>query len=87
MQTQIEKKEVQERFKFSEAQVRKLLKGNRRYYRVDSEVVGLRIYVDMAATKPIKIRSYTSGIYDCRNEIIKNNKKSTDKIEYWKRYY
>ena len=40
MQTQITKKEVQERFKFSEAKVRKLLKGNRRYYRVDSEVVG-----------------------------------------------
>ena len=41
----------------------------------------------LAAIKPIKIKNYTSGIYDCRNEIIKNNKKSTDKIEYWKRYY
>ena len=41
----------------------------------------------LAAIKPIKIKKYTSGIYDCRNEIIKNNKKSTDKIEYWKRYY
>jgi len=41
----------------------------------------------LAATQPIKIKNYTSGIYDCRNEIIKNNKKSTDKIEYWKRYY
>ena len=41
----------------------------------------------LAATQPIKIKNYTSGIYDCRNEIIKNNKKSIDKVEYWKRYY
>ena len=54
MQTQITKKEVQERFKFSEAKVRKLLKGNCRYYRVDSEVVGLRIYVDMAWNRSIE---------------------------------
>ena len=54
MQTQIIKKEVQQRFKFSEAKVRKLLKGNRRYYRVDSEVVGLRIYVDMAWNRSIE---------------------------------
>ena len=53
MQTQEAKKEVQERFKHTEATVRKLEKMNRRYYRVDSEVIGLRIYVDMAAQKNI----------------------------------
>ncbi len=54
MQTQITKKEVQERFKFSEAKVRKLLKGNRRYYRVDCEVVGLIVYVDIALNRSIE---------------------------------
>ena len=58
MQTQTIKKEVQQRFKFSEAKVRKLLKGNRRYYRVDSEVVGLRIYVDMAGQKTFHLSRY-----------------------------
>ena len=54
MQTQTIKKEVQQRFKFSEAKVKGLLKGNRRYYKVDSEVVGLRIYVDMVWNRNIE---------------------------------
>ena len=69
MQTQIEKKEVQERFKFSEAQVRKLLKGNRRYYRVDSEVVGLRIYVDMAGQKTFHLSRYVTGKGNVRTKL------------------
>ena len=69
MQTQIAKKEVQEWFKFSEAQVRKLLKGNRRYYRVDSEVVGLRIYVDMAGQKTFHLSRYVKRRGNIRTKL------------------
>ena len=32
----------------------------------------------LESTKPIRIRSYTTGIYDARNEIIKSNKRKFD---------
>ena len=58
MQTQEVKIERQERHKWTEAEVRKLAKGNRRYYKVDSEVIGLRIYVDMAGQKTFHLSRY-----------------------------
>ena len=69
MQTQEVKKEVQERFKHTEATVRKLEKMNRRYYRVDSEVVGLRIYVDMAAQKTFHLQRYVKGRGNIRTKL------------------
>jgi len=69
MQTQQVKKEVQERFKYTEATVRKLEKMNRRYYRVDSEVVGLRIYVDMAAQKTFHLQRYVKGKGNIRTKL------------------
>ena len=49
-------REVQPRQKFTEAVVRKLIRKNRRYYHVDSEVIGLRVYVDMAGQKMKQIK-------------------------------
>ena len=69
MQTQEVKKEVQERFKYTEATVRKLQKMNRRYYRVDSEVVGLRIYVDMAEQKTFHLQRYVKGSGNIRTKL------------------
>ena len=69
MQTQTIKKEVQQRVKYSEAKVRGLLKGNRRYYKVDSEVVGLRIYVDMAGQKTFHLSRYVKRRGNIRTKL------------------
>ena len=69
MQTQTIKKEVQQRVKYSEAKVRGLLKGNRRYYKVDSEGVGLRIYVDMAGQKTFHLSRYVKRRGNIRTKL------------------
>ena len=68
MQTQTIK-EMQARQKFTEALVRKLIKKNRRYYHVDSEVVGLRIYVDMSGHKTFHLQRYVKGHGNIRTKL------------------
>ena len=68
MQTQTIK-EMQARQKFTEALVRKLIKKNRRYYHVDSEVVGLRIYVDMTGQKSFHLSRYVKGHGNIRTKL------------------
>ena len=71
MQTQTkEKKETQKRVKWTEASVRDLLTKNRRYYVLDTEVVGLRIYVDVTGHKTFHLQRYVSDKgYNIRSKL------------------
>lgn len=62
-------REVQPRQKFTEAVVRKLIRKNRRYYHVDSEVIGLRVYVDMAGQKTFHLSRYVKGLGNIRTKL------------------
>ena len=50
--------EKQERRKYTEAMIKKLLKKNQKYYVLDSEVIGLRIYVQVSGEKSFYLQRY-----------------------------
>ena len=45
-------RETQARIKYTEAMIKKLSKKNQKYYVLDSEVIGLRIYVQITEENP-----------------------------------
>ena len=51
-------KEEQGRLKYSEAMTKKLLKKNQKYYVPDSEVIGLRIYVQISGQISFHLQRY-----------------------------
>tara|TARA_R110000803_G_scaffold136596_1_gene203491 strand:+ start:286 stop:1599 length:1314 start_codon:yes stop_codon:yes gene_type:complete len=50
--------ENQERKKYTEATIKKLPKKNQKYYVLDSEVIGLRIYVQISGDKSFYLQRY-----------------------------
>ena len=50
--------ETQERKKYTEAMIKKLPKKNQKYYVLDSEVIGLRIYVQITGEKSFYLQRY-----------------------------
>ena len=52
------KKEIQERVKFTNAKIEKLPRGNRKYYKLDSEIVGLRVVVHITGAKAFYLSRY-----------------------------
>ena len=50
--------EKQERVKFTEAMIKKLQKKNQKYYVLDSEVIGLRIYVQISGDISFYLQRY-----------------------------
>ena len=51
-------KEIQERKKYTDAMIRKLGPKNQKYYVLDSEVIGLRIYVQISGDKSFYLQRY-----------------------------
>ena len=50
--------EKQQRRKYTEAMIKKLSKKNQKYYVLDSEVIGLRIYVQVSEEKSFYLQRY-----------------------------
>jgi len=50
--------ETQVRQKYTEAMIKKLPKKNKKYYVLDSEVIGLRIYVQITGEKSFYLQRY-----------------------------
>jgi hypothetical protein len=50
--------EIQERKKYTEATIKKLPKKNQKYDMLDSEVIGLRIYVQTTGEKSFYLQMY-----------------------------
>ena len=50
--------ETQERKKYTEAMIKKLPMKNQKYYVLDSEVIGLRIYVQITGEKSFYLQRY-----------------------------
>ena len=50
--------ETQVRRKYTEAMIKKLPKKNQKYYVLDSEVIGLRIYVQITGEKSFYLQRY-----------------------------
>ena len=51
-------REIQVRIKYTEAMIKKLPKKNQKYYVLDSEVIGLRIYVQITGEKSFYLQRY-----------------------------
>jgi integrase len=51
-------RETQVRIKYTEAMIKKLPKKNQKYYVLDSEVIGLRIYVQITGEKSFYLQRY-----------------------------
>ena len=51
-------KEIQERKKYTDAMVKRLLPKNQKYYVLDSEVIGLRIYVQISGEISFYLQRY-----------------------------
>ena len=52
------KKEIQERKKYTDAMIKKLQPKNQKYYVLDSEVIGLRIYVQISGDISFYLQRY-----------------------------
>ena len=50
--------ETQSRQKYTEAMIKRLPKKNQKYYALDSEVIGLRIYVQISGEKSFYLQRY-----------------------------
>ena len=50
--------EIQERKKYTEATIKKLPKKNQKYDMLDSEVIGLRIYVQTTGEKSFYLQMF-----------------------------
>ena len=50
--------ETQSRQKYTEAMIKRLPKKNQKYYVLDSEVIGLRIYVQISGEKSFYLQRY-----------------------------
>ena len=50
--------EIQSRQKYTEAMIKRLPKKNQKYYALDSEVIGLRIYVQISGEKSFYLQRY-----------------------------
>jgi hypothetical protein len=51
-------REIQPRKKYTNAMIQKLQKKNQKYYVLDSEVIGLRIYVQITGDKSYYLQRY-----------------------------
>ena len=51
-------RETQARIKYTEAMIKKLSKKNQKYYVLDSEVIGLRIYAQITGEKSFYLQRY-----------------------------
>ena len=61
--------ERQKRVRWTEASVAKLQTRNHRYYVLDSESIGLRIYVDITGNKTFHLQRYVSGHGNIRSKL------------------
>ena len=52
------KQEIQERKKYTDAMIKRLQPKNQKYYVLDSEVIGLRIYVQISGDKSFYLQRY-----------------------------
>ena len=52
------KQEIQERKKYTDAMIKRLHPKNQKYYVLDSEVIGLRIYVQITGEKSFYLQRY-----------------------------
>ena len=62
-------KEKQKRVRWTEASVANLPKLNHRYYVLDSESIGLRIYIDTTGHKTFHLQRYVSGHGNIRSKL------------------
>ena len=71
------KKETQPRHKYTDAMIRKLPTKNNKYYVLDSECIGLRIYIQVrAGTKTFYLQSYLKEFgYSKKTKIGENPQK------------
>ena len=51
-------REIQERKKYTDAMIKKLGPKNQKYYALDSEVIGLRIYVQISGDISFYLQRY-----------------------------